>query len=187
MANPRILDTLLPHYASDLVAIYDQNFNQVFPRARPLKLTIREIAKVMEHPVENGTIITDHRVILPVEVEASMLIQSADAQDTYRIIRQLYLNGTLLIVQSKAAVYRNQMIASLPHEEDPDQYGAIPVALKFKQVQFVTETFSVVSANPTNATTTDRGIQNNAEAPPEQSSTSQRTLENFFVAHRGIG
>jgi len=160
-----ILDTLLPQYASDYVAVFNQDFDQVFPRARAIKATVKEEAKVMEHPVESGAIISDHRIILPVEIELSLILASIDYQDTYRVIRQYYLNATLLVVQTRAGVYENQLISSMPHEEDPDLYNAITVALKLKQVQFVTAKYGVVPKKASNSSTVKRGVQNGT--PPK--------------------
>jgi hypothetical protein len=162
-----ILDTLIPQFASDSVAVYSQDFTQVFPRARAIKAVVKEEAKVMEHPVESGAIITDHRIILPIEIELSMILQSADYQDTYRAIKQFYLNATLLVVQTKSGVYTNQLIASMPHEEDPEQYDALVLALKLKQVQIVTEQFKLTPKAPANRSTVNRGTQQTTPVPPQ--------------------
>lgn len=155
---PNIIDTLLPSFAIDYVAVFTQDFTQVFPRARILKATVKEQAKVMEHPVETGAIITDHRIILPVEIELSLILQSADYADTYKTIRQYYLNATLLVVQTRSGIYDNQLIASMPHEEDPTQYDALTIALSLKQVLFVKATYGKAK-NPKNSSTVNRGTQ----------------------------
>lgn len=152
-----IFDTLIPHAAVDTVAIFDQNFKQVFPRARALKAVVKEDAKVMEHPVETGAIISDHRIILPIEIELSFILQSEDYIDTYRAIKQYFLNATLMVVQTRAGIYKNQLIASMPHEEDPEQYDAITVAVSLKQVQFAMAQYGIKPKNPSNSTTVDRG------------------------------
>lgn len=159
MAFRNILATLIPQLAIDVVAVFTQDFTQVFPKARPLKAVVKEEAKVMEHPVETGAIITDHRIILPVEIELSMMLNSVDYQDVYREIRSYYLQSTLLVVQTKSGVYENQLIASMPHEEDPDQYGVLTLALKLKQVQFVTAKYGVVPRSPKHAAAVPRGTQ----------------------------
>lgn len=160
MAIARVLDTLILKAGTDYVAVFTQDFTQVFPRARAIKATVKEESKVMEHPVETGTIVTDHRIILPVEIELSLILQSADYQDTYKSIKQYFLNATLLVVQTRSGIYKNQLIASLPHEENPDQYDALSVALKLKQVQFTTARFvQIVPQDPANTNTVDRGTQ----------------------------
>lgn len=157
MAN--ILETLLPTHAYDQVAVFNQDFEQVFPRGRAIKAIIKEEAKVMEHPLENGATIVDHRIILPVECELTMMLQAADYQDTYRQIKQLYLNAELLIVQTKSSVYYNQLISSMPHEENPDVYDALTLELGLKEAQFATTKFDYVPANPKQSSVVSRGNQ----------------------------
>lgn len=159
MALPNILNTLLPSFAVDYVAVFDQDFNQLFRDARAIKATIKEEAKVMEHPVENGTIITDHRIILPVEIDLAMILLPDVYQDVYEQIRQYYFSSTLLTIQTKSGIYNNQLIAAMPHEEDPDQFDVITLALSLKQVQFVTAQYGVIPKQPKNNTTVKRGTQ----------------------------
>ncbi len=163
-----ILSTLLPSYAVDYVAVFDQDYNQVFRTAKAIKAVVKEHAKVMEHPVETGAIITDHRIILPVEIQLSLILTSEDYQDVYKVIRQFYLNGTLLVVQTKSGIYDNQLIQSMPHEEDPTQYDILTLALTLKQVQFVTAQFVIAPKQPKNNTTIKRGSQNSSPANKEQ-------------------
>lgn len=170
MAN--ILETLLPTYAFDQVAVFDQDFNQVFPRARTIKAVVKEEAKVMEHPLESGATIVDHRIILPVEIELSMILQAADYQDTYRVIKQYYLNSTLLIVQTKSSVYYNQLIAAMPHEENPDQYDAITLALTMKEAQFAQTKINYSPKNPKQASEINRGAQQGSQLAQNSSTRS---------------
>lgn len=165
-----IINDLLPWYLYDRVAVFDQDFNQLFRNARAIKAVVKEQAKVMEHPVENGTIIVDHRIILPVEIELSMILTSNDYTNTYNQIRQFYLNSTLLLVQTRSGVYQNQIIQGMPHEENPDQYDVLTLALSLKQVQFVTAMYGTAPQNPTNMNNTDRGMQLPKPATPDQSS-----------------
>jgi hypothetical protein len=155
--NP--LDVLLPTKAYDQVAVFDQDFNQVFPRARPIKAIVKEEAKVMEHPLETGATIVDHRIILPIEIELSLVLQFADYQDAYNQIKQFYLNATLLIVQTKSGVYPNLLIAAMPHEETPEMYDALAVSLKLQEAQFATTTNQFANKNPSQASTVNRGNQ----------------------------
>lgn len=157
--NIPILDTLIPFAFFDVVAVYDQNFKQIFRGARPVKVTVKEEAKLMEHPVETGATITDHRIILPIEIEFSMLLQAQDYIDVYREIRQYYLNATLLKVQTKSSVYENQLIASMPHEEDPSQFNTLVLALKFKQVQFTTPQNGIAPRHSKDSNKVERGTQ----------------------------
>jgi len=168
-----IINTLLLGSRIDTVAVFDENYNQLFREARAIKAVVKEQSKVMEHPVESGAIITDHRIILPTEIDLSLVLSSADYQDVYKEIRQYYLNATELIVQTRSGVYENQLIAALPHEEDPTMYDAITLALSLKEVITVTAKFAVVPRNPARSSTTNRGTQQGRPATASQTTTAQ--------------
>ncbi len=173
-----IFDTLIPHIFFDSVAVFDQNFKQVFSKARPLKATVKEEAKLMEHPVETGATITDHRIILPIEIELSMILQASDYLDVYRQIKQYFLNATLLTVQTRSGIYTNQLIESLPHEEDPSMFNTLTVALKFKQVQFTTPQNSIVPKYPKDSNKIDRGTQ--SPKTPDSEIKNQSAAKDLF-------
>jgi len=173
-------NTLLPSYAVDYVAVFDDDFNQLFTEAKALKAVVKEQAKVMEHPVESGAIITDHRIIMPIEIDLSLILNSDEYPDVYQTIRQYYLNATLLTIQTKTGIYENQLISSMPHEEDPAQFDAVSLALSFKQVQFVTAEFGIVPAQPSNSTTVDRGTQQGTTATGNRGTVLLNWLGGFF-------
>src|SRR5207302_335349 len=127
--------------------------------------------KAMEHPLENGATTTDHVIILPVEIELSMVLLPPDARDVYNNILQLYADSTLLTVQTKAGTYFNQFISSPPHEESPDQYNQILIALKLKEVLFFTSQNKVVPVNPSNNGTINRGNIQPQDVPANKGSS----------------
>ena len=155
MAN--IFDTLIPYFAADTVGIFDQNYNQLFRDARAIKAVVKEEAKLMMHPVESGATITDHRIILPVEIELAFILRPATYRATYKALKQIFINADLLIVQTRSGVYQNQLIAQMPHEEDPDLFDTLAIAVTLRQVQFVTAEFAIKPSNPSNTTKKDRG------------------------------
>lgn len=166
-----LIDTLLPSFAVDYVAIYDSEFRQIFNKARPLRATIRESSKVMEHPVENGSVISDHRIVLPIEIELALTLTTRDYEDTYYSIKQYYLDSSLLNIQTRSDLYRSMVIESMPHEENPEQYDTITIILTLKQVLFTEPRYSVVPRNASAQTTVDKGVQ---QTKPVSQSTSRR-------------
>ena len=128
----------------NVVAIYDQNNNQVFIGATPMQAVVKEGAKVMEHPVENGTVIVDHLVIKPIEIDLPLITQSDDPKSVYDEIKQLYLAGTLLTVQTKSDIYTSLVIESMPHEEKHDVFDQLIIHLKLKEVKFATTQFGTL-------------------------------------------
>lgn len=173
MAITNIINTLLPSFAVDSVAIFDQNFTQLFRNARAIKAIVKEQSKVMEHPVETGAIITDHRIVLRIEIDLSLILSSVDYQDVYASIKQYYLNGTLLTVQTRSGIYTNQLISGLPHEEDPTMYDALTIALSLKEVIIVTAQFNISPKNRRNSNTVNRGQQQGTPANTQQTTGAQ--------------
>ncbi|OJW21166.1 MAG: hypothetical protein BGO49_24440 [Planctomycetales bacterium 71-10] len=145
----------------DVVAVYD-GFTQVFAEARPMKASVRETSRIMEHPAENGVIIADHHVINPVEVDLSLLIPVQFYGSTYAQIRQAFANATNLSVQTKTGVYLNMVIADMPHEENPDLYDAIAMLLRLKQVLLAPGASTYSPADPANLDLASGGLQSAA-------------------------
>lgn len=186
MALTDIISTLLPTFAIDVVGVFTQDYNQLFRNARSLKAVVKEQSKVMEHPVENGTIIVDHRIVLPVEIELTLILASSDYQNIYKSIKQYYLNGTLLVIQTRSDIYLNQIIESMPHEEDPEQYDVIPLVLNLKQVQFVTAQYGVLPKQPKNTNTVKRGTQQGKAAAPAQASAARQAVGKAYDWIKGL-
>lgn len=126
------------NYSSDVLGIYNSDGTQLFTLARPVKASIREEAKPMEHPVEDGTVITDHRIIQPVEIDLSLVLSSSDYKDVYQAIRAAFLASNLLIVRTRTGSYGNMFMYKIPHEENPDVFDGITLAMTLKEVKIVT-------------------------------------------------
>lgn len=175
--------SLLPSFATDIVAVYTQDYTQVFRDARAIKAVIKETSKVMEHPIETGAIITDHRIVWPVEIELKLILTPATYRDVYYEIKDLYLQGTLLIVQTRSGIYESQLINSMPHEEDPTIYDTITIALALKEVQMVTAQFTKTPRNPKNTSTVNRGNLQGLPANTSQTSVAKdgfNGVKSFF-------
>jgi hypothetical protein len=153
------LQSLISSAAQDVIAVYDQaTFRQVFQNARPLKVTVKPTSQIMDQPVETGSVITDQTIILPIEIELSLIIVSLFYRSEYQVLKQLRLNRTFLTVQTRADVFKNMIIADLPHEESPENYDSLTIALKLREIQI----FTAISVpwtpkNPTYGSTVNRG------------------------------
>lgn len=168
------LNLLTGSLKGDVVGILDQkSFKQLFPETRPMKAIIRETSQVMKHPVESGATLSDHKIINPKSIEMMMLIDSQFYSSDYQQIRTAWLNSTLLIVQTKAAVYQNMIIQNLPREEDPDKFDVTTIHLQMEEVLFELPN-SVSSASsvsyyspkdPTNESIVARGLQSSLITP----------------------
>lgn len=163
----------------DTVAIFDQNFQQLFALARPIKATVKEAAKLMEHPLETGSTFIDHTIILPVEVELSLIPTYGEYRNVYEAMRQAFRNRDLLVVQTKTGTYDNLLIESMPHEEDPEMYDTVTIAVTLREVQLIQAQFNKLPLNrvrnPANSSTVDKGQQR-----PTESTKSASVLFGIF-------
>jgi len=166
-----LLSALIPSGSADVVAVFDQTFKQLFSTARPLKITVKEEKKVMQHPIETGEVIADHAVIQPVNIELSVLLQGRDDyRSVYQEIRTIFLNNTIIIVQTRTGTYSNMVISAMPHDETPEQFDMIAIAVKLEEALFVTpKTGKLPPAkvkDKKKASTVDAGVKQPKPASP---------------------
>ena len=163
----------------DVIGIWDKNFNQFVPFSRPMKCSVTEPSKNMEHPLETGSVVTDHRVILPVEAELSLIMNAAYYQDQYAQIKAAYLTGELFYLHTRVGVFANMMITDIPHDETPEMFDTITMALKLRKVQFATAQFLPLPArkvsDKTSQSTKQRGQTNGKEPNTEQAGKVEKS------------
>lgn len=155
-----------PTNAQDVVAVLASDFSQVFEQARAIKATVGRGSKAMEHPLETGATVTDHRIVLPVTVELSLLLTSEDYRPVYQQIRDLFTRGELLTVQTRVDSFPSMLIEKMPHEETADIFDGVAVALSLKEAQFVQPQFSTLKVSrPKDSNTVAQGQQQPTETP----------------------
>jgi hypothetical protein len=162
----------------DLVAILNsESLQPLFAGAAPMRVTVRETSKLTSWPVEDGTQRTDHRVLDPVEIELPLLLATEDARNLFNQLRQAFVAGDELVIQTKVRSYESMMIVEMPHDQMPEQGDSIPVAVRFKEVRVIKPEFGTLPpqqvANPAQASTVQRGGQQTTEASaPERRKAS---------------
>lgn len=161
--NPRINQA-----DQDLVAILDgESFEQLFASAHVMRVSVREMSKLTSYPVEDGTLRTDHRILDPVEIEIPLLLTD-ETRDLFEKLRQAFIEGADLIVQTKVRSYPTMMIYEMPHEEVPDQGDAIPMAIKLREIRVITPEFGTLPprtvANKAQASTVKSGNKQTPDA-----------------------
>lgn len=159
--------------AQDVTAILDSGLNPVFASARPIKATVQPVSKAMEHPLETGAVITDHRVLLPVVIELSLVLSSADYPAVYQSIRDAYKSGSLFTIQTRVDSFPSMLIEKMPHEETADMADGVALALTFKEARFVDAQFTAAKVSrPKDAKTVKKGQQQpSAKTVPERKSS----------------
>lgn len=170
--------------ATDVVGIFDSSFRQRFVNARPVNASIKEISKFMEHPLEDGGTIVDHKIIEPVEIEFSLVLKPKDYHNTYQQLRRAWLGKELFSVQTRTGTYNNMAFVSIPHDETVDMFGTVAVALSMREVRYVKATFETLPAgstkDPKDVDTKNRGNQPSSASAPAQEKKKTSVIAGFF-------
>lgn len=152
---------------TDEVAIFDGSLRQILQTARPIRANVKETSKLPEHPLENGSITNDHKIINPSEVEITFFLDADEYKNIYQVVRQIFRSGQSVIVQTRTHSYSNMNILELPHEETPDIADSIVLTIKFKELKLTTAQFGALPPssvqNVSQSSTRDRGEQQPAK------------------------
>lgn len=164
--------------AQDVVAVLKSDFSQVFEKARAIKATVMRSAKVMEHPLETGSSIVDHRIVLPTTIELALILSSEDYRAVYQQVADLFKRGELLTVQTRVESFASMLIEKMPHDETPEMLDGVALALTLKEAQFVQPQFSQLRVRQArDSNTVQRGQQQPISTPPAR---KQSVLSGFF-------
>lgn len=155
--------------SQDVIAVLNKDLQQVFEKARAIKLSIGRASKAMEHPLETGATVTDHRILLPITAELSLILSSEDYPAVYQQVRELYTRGDLLTVQTRVDSFPSMLIEKMPHEETADIFDGVALALGLKEAMFVTPQFVKLKvAKSKDSDSVARGQQQPTESTPER-------------------
>lgn len=147
-----------------VTAVYDSKFNPMFATATSMRVQMTEDAKVMTHPLENGSQITDHIVINPIKLDLVMILPVDEYKNVYQAIRTAFRTGKLFTVVTKTGTYPSMLLSGIPHEENPDMMNRVAMNLQFDEAKFVAVTYTPGPRKSSNKTTVKRG-----EQPPKES------------------
>ncbi len=177
---PSFVQNFLPSAKKDFVLILDDEYKVILREATVVDVRVKPNARNMEHPLENGSIITDHRILLPVEIDLTIILTNDNYADTYASILQYYLAGTLLVVQTKVSVYENMIMTEIPHSEVSEMLDAIPIVISFKQVQLVTAQYNISPKKQANTNTVQKGTQQGSTANGDEVAKATTGLGGSF-------
>jgi hypothetical protein len=163
-AATNFVQSITSMFGGDIVGVFDNtDYSQLFASARPVKLNVTETRKVMQHPIESGSLIQDFAITMPVEIELSMLLPGDDGIEAYKQIRTYFLTGQLVTILTRTGSYQNMLIESMPHEESADMFDAVPLAIKLREVQTVLVQYQQLTTSqvqsPSDSSTVDTGTQ----------------------------
>ncbi len=143
--------------AADVVGVFDDDFNQLFPGARPLKASVKDDATFFKHPLEDSSNRTDHIIFSPIEVSMTLVVAGVDYESVYQQISQAFRSQTQLIVLTKVEAYDNMYIQSMPHEQTPGNFDAIVMVLGLVETKIAVTVAVFQPTEEADTNTVDRG------------------------------
>lgn len=162
---------ILQRSKSKNLAIYVQDDNvEALQNALIFEGSATVDKKLMEHPKENGTLITDHIIDDPSQCNVKILIHDDDSA-TLNELMDYYRNSTVLTVKIKNEVFTNLVINGKPLSADTEHYNATVYNIAFKEVQnAVTQYVKMPESQvkkPTNASRVKTGHKQPQQQPSQ--------------------
>lgn len=157
--------------SSNNLAIYVQDGNrEALTGAKIFEGSATVDKKLMEHPKEDGTLITDHVIDDPSKCTVKLLIEDEDT-GTLNELMEYYRKSTPLTVKIKNEIFSNLIINGKPFSADSGHFNSTVYNISFKEIinavtQYVEMPLSSVK-NPTNASTIKAGHKQ-PQAQPSQ-------------------
>lgn len=148
-------------FPQDVVGVFvNKGEEQLFTDARSMRVAINRSSKTMQHPLEDGSSVIDHRVIMPIEGQLLLILGGDQYRDLYSVIKGYFTSGELLTIQTRADSYPNMFISDMPHEETPEMMDAVQMVLRVQEAVFFKKQLQTIAPRSTrSASTTRRGEQ----------------------------
>lgn len=164
----------------DVTAILNESGEQLFSTAKLLKASVAPSNTFAQHPVEDGTVVSDNKIINQVRISIPMILDSNDYTDVYKAIQDASNNSVMLSIQTRVSTFNKMYIESYPSEESAAVFDTVSMTINFiEQIAgtIVTKKLSSPDVlNNSDVDTENRGEQ----LPKADKQTSLQKIAGFF-------
>lgn len=135
------------------------NGGEVLNDIEVVRVSLQDNAKLFEHPLETGAVITDHEIFDPCRVTIQAYI-AVDDTSSLQTLTNYYQQGQILKIKAGNKIIENAVVASLPLELSGEVYDKILYSISFKEVQRVTATYVALSSalSSSDSSTVNSGV-----------------------------
>lgn len=105
---------------------------------------------IAEHPVEDGTVITDTSIINPITVKLSISMPTAFYTRIYQQIFKAYTDKTKIMMKTKFGMIRNLVISAMPFVLDVGTVDRPTIELELHQIIEVKASYTTATIGTTN-------------------------------------
>lgn len=117
-----------------------------------------EDCKLTEHPLENGQVLADNKVILPTEINVQITLPAQDYKDKLATLKKYKDENKMLYIETKFGSYPNMQIVSIPCSMNINNINRLTFNVKFREV-LVSGQNVVVPENVADSDTINTGTQ----------------------------
>lgn len=155
--------------------------------------------EVTDHPIEDGSVVTDHSRRLPKQVTLDVVVSNdpivigigegerTRAQDAYAELERLQAEAQLLTVRLFLRDYDNMIIATMSAPRDAATGNVLSASLTLRELITAT-TERVAAPEPTQTVKSPRqnvGRRNTTESPPENQAKAAANVSALTAILRG--
>lgn len=124
-------------------------------------------SKMCEHPIESGSTVTDHKVILPKQCTITIAMPAYYQDIVIREIEKYHKNSTPLSVHDNGMIYNNMVITDYPHTTDIKTANRLVFTIEMKELVVVDPEYVKLDISKVrsakDASTVKKGIKNTKE------------------------
>lgn len=139
-----------------------ENLTEVLTGLQVSRIAFEDNAKLFEHPIETGVVITDHEIFEPKRIVIQAYI-SNDDETTLTELEQLYLSGSPLKIRAGNKIIEKAIIASKPFEINGAIFDKTLYSIAFREYFEVTPTYTKMPPrkvqNKANASRVNKGVK----------------------------
>lgn len=161
----------LAGFASDTkrFAVFSGN-TEVLTGLEVARVSFSDSAKLFEHPIETGSVITDHEIFDPCSINIQAYISGTDTS-TLQTLENYYLSGTELKIRAGNKIVNKTVISSKPFELSSDVFDKTLYNIAFREIMEVTPSYVGMSkaASAANASSVNSGVKQAKETSKPQS------------------
>lgn len=117
-----------------------------------------EDCKLTEHPLENGQVLADNKVILPTEINVQITLPAQDYKDKLATLKKYKDENKMIYIETKFGSYPNMQIVSIPCSMNINNINRLTFNVKFREV-LVSGQNVVVPENVADSDTINTGTQ----------------------------
>lgn len=121
------------------IRITDNETNDpIWTQVTHMGISTDRTAQVMQHPLETGASVMDHRIIDPTTLYLRLIMSKDNYRSVYSSIQNYHVQSKLVKIHTRTRVNRNMAIVSFPDEQDPELFDALSMEITFREMLFVT-------------------------------------------------